>query len=83
MMSLFFPYAADFLSSAQGKVFQDHTILDQKARAEKPPDRRSHQSNTAMPAESLERMGRHPKTERRLSYRMEQGSPTNASSAIS
>lgn len=49
MMSLFFPYAADFLSSAQGKVFRDHMILDQKARAENPPDRRSHQSNTAMP----------------------------------
>lgn len=49
MVSLFFPYAADFLSSAQGKVFEDHTILDQKARATKLPDRRSHQSNTAMP----------------------------------
>ena len=49
MVSLFFPYAAEFLSSAQGKVFQGHTILDQKARATNPPDRRSHQSNTAMP----------------------------------
>lgn len=49
MMSLFFTYAADFLSSAQGKVFQDHKILDQKARATKLPDRRSLQSNTAMP----------------------------------
>lgn len=49
MMSLFFPYAAEFLSSVQGKVFQDHTILDQEARATNPPDRRSHQSNTAMP----------------------------------
>ena len=49
MMSLFFPYAADFLSSAQGEAFQDHLILDQKSRATKPPDRRSHQSNTAMP----------------------------------
>ena len=49
MVSLFFPYAAEFQSSAQGKVFQGHTILDQKARATNLPDRRSHQSNTAMP----------------------------------
>ena len=49
IMSLFFPYAADVLSSTQGKVFQDHTIIDQKARATKFPDRWSHQSNTAMP----------------------------------
>ncbi len=48
MMSLFFPYTADFLGSAHGKVFKDHLILDQTARAKTPPDRRSHQSNTAM-----------------------------------